>query len=328
MNYKAVIYCRVSTDEEVQLSALASQVVEAREAVEKQGWILVDEYVDEGKTGTTAKHRDEYNRLVSDMEFDKYDIIVIKSQDRLMRNTKEWYVFVDKLVNNKKKLFFYLDNKFYSPDDALLTGIKAILAEEYSRDLSKKIKNAHKFRQQKGEHIILTAKTWGYDKDGKDIIINPKEAEMVRIIYDECIKGNGSRLIAKELESRGYIGRNGTPIPEVTIRKILHNPLYYGTAVMNQKRKNFDTKKMEHTDKSEWVYCENAVEPIVSKEVWDKAQLSMCGRTKKYDNKESHLGVYKGKNKLSGKIICGSCGSVYYMSKGGKPTPLGVGWIA
>ncbi|WP_304509984.1 recombinase family protein, partial [Anaerotignum sp.] len=139
---RAVIYCRVSTEEITQMDALQGQIVEAKRAVSGKRWALVDSYIDEGKSGTTTKRRDEYNRLVSDLSSEKFDIIVVKSQDRLMRNTKEWYIFVDQLVQSGKQLYFYLENKFYTPDDALITGIKAILAEEFSRDLSKKINNA------------------------------------------------------------------------------------------------------------------------------------------------------------------------------------------
>ncbi|MHB8130001.1 MAG: recombinase family protein, partial [Mobilitalea sp.] len=211
---KAVIYCRVSTDEEKQVNALKGQVQEAIAAVHKQKWKLVDQYIDEGRSGTTTKKRDEYNRLVSELDQNKFDVIVVKSQDRLMRNTKEWYVFVDKLVQAQKKLFFYLDNKFYTPDDALITGIKAILAEEFSRDLSKKINNAHKSRQEKGTNVSITSNTWGYNKVKKEVVINEKEADIVRLIYQRCIEGKGSRIIAKELQTKGIKSRSGGKFPE------------------------------------------------------------------------------------------------------------------
>ena len=131
---RAVIYCRVSTEEEKQLNALEKQIDEARSAVSNNDWFLVDEYVDEGKSGTMVKFRSEFIRLSEDLTSSKFDIIVVKSQDRLMRSTKDWYIFIDKVVQNKKKLFFYLENRFYNADDALLTGIRAILAEEYSRE--------------------------------------------------------------------------------------------------------------------------------------------------------------------------------------------------
>ena len=129
---RAVIYCRCSTEEESQVDALHNQVVESEVCVREQGWSLVDRYV-ESKSGTTTKGRTEYNRLFEDLLLDRFDIIVIKSQDRLMRNVKDWYLFLDRMLTHGKRLFMYIERKFYSADDALITGIKAILAEEYSQ---------------------------------------------------------------------------------------------------------------------------------------------------------------------------------------------------
>ena len=94
---RAVFYARCSTEEESQKDALVQQVKEAEVCIKEQGWTLVDRYI-ESKSGTTTKGRQEYTRLYEDLLKDKFDIIVIKSQDRLMRNTKDWYLFVDILV--------------------------------------------------------------------------------------------------------------------------------------------------------------------------------------------------------------------------------------
>ena len=149
---RAVFYARVSTEEEKQLNALEKQVQENKEVINQQGWELVDQYIDEGKSGTKIKGRDEYQRLLEDIEWDKFDVLVVKSQDRLQRSTKDWYIFIDKLVTSGKKLYFYLENSFYTPDNALITGIKAILAEEFSRDLSKKVNNANKRRIERAKN--------------------------------------------------------------------------------------------------------------------------------------------------------------------------------
>ncbi|SFR78243.1 recombinase family protein [Anaeromicropila populeti] len=315
---KAVIYCRVSTEEEAQVNALKDQVQEAIAVVRKQKWKLADQYIDEGKSGTTTNKRNEYNRLVSDLEEleDKFDVIVVKSQDRLMRNTKEWYLFVDKLVQAQKKLFFYLDNKFYTPDDALITGIKAILAEEFSRDLSKKINNAHKHRQEKGTNVSITSNTWGYDKINKKVVINEEEAEIVRLIYNLCCEGYGSRIIAKQLEGRGIKSRSGGKFQETTIRRIIRNPLFKGTAVMNKHHLDFNTKKTVHMKESEWIYHENIIPAIVSEEIWQKANEMMDNRavqekTEAFVKKQRGRNI--GKHFLSSKIICGDCGSVYWL---------------
>lgn len=121
----------------------------------------MDAYV-ESRSGTSRKGRREYNRLYEDLEQNRFDVVVIKSQDRLMRNTRDWYLFADRLNCAGKRLYFYLENTFYSPEDALLTGIKAILAEEYSRELSKKMNLAHQKRQQNNGKPVLTSKSYGY----------------------------------------------------------------------------------------------------------------------------------------------------------------------
>ena len=129
------------------------------------------EYV-ESKSGTTRKGRAEYNRLFEDLQSDLFDVIVIKSQDRLMRNVKDWYLFLDRMVSNGKRLYMYIEHKYYTPDDALITGIKAILAEEYSRELSKKINNAHRQRQKNGGKVMLTSKVYGFCKNPDGSVSN------------------------------------------------------------------------------------------------------------------------------------------------------------
>jgi len=141
---RACFYARVSTEEEKQADALVIQCQELRDFIAEMGWELVREYVDEGKSGTTIKKRDEYRNLYNDLGEDIFDVVVIKSQDRLMRSAKDWYTFLSRMVENGKKLYFFIDRKFYQSDDSLITGIKAILAEDYSRELSKKINNATK----------------------------------------------------------------------------------------------------------------------------------------------------------------------------------------
>lgn len=312
---KAVYYCRVSTDEESQINALQNQIQEAESCIYKNEWELIGSYIDEGRSGTQTKKRDDYNRLMSDMETDKFDVIVIKSQDRLNRNAKDWYLFIDKLVTNNKKLFFYIDNSFYTPDNGIISGIKAILAEDYSRELSKKIKNSHRNRQSKGTSVVITSNTWGYDKIDKQVVINEKEAEIVRLIYDLYLQGYGSRTISKELSNRGIKSRTGNDFAEITIRRIIRNPLFMGTVIMNKRSFDFNTKTTIHNPKEEWIYHENIVPAIVSKEIWEKANSIMDTRSTKVRGdkfSERRTGKNIGKFALSSKIICGECGNIYW----------------
>ena len=234
MILRAVTYCRCSTEEESQKDALIKQVQEAKECICRKGWLHVDSYV-ESRSGTTTKGRTEYHRLMEDMMSDKFDIIVIKSQDRLMRNTKDWYLFVDRLVTNGKKLYMYIEHKFYTADDALITGIKAILAEEYSFELSKKINNAHRNRQKNGGTVILPANTYGLQRVTKgEYELVEDEVKAIKIMFHMALT-NGCGRIANVLEENGMFARDGKPFEEEAIRRIIRNPIRCGTVIQNKK---------------------------------------------------------------------------------------------
>ncbi len=321
---RAVNYCRCSTEEESQRDALKIQTIESREWIQKMGWSHVDEYV-EAKSGTQTKGRTEYQRLFDDMLEDKFDIIVIKDQDRLMRNTKDWYLFLDRMLLNGKRLFMYLENKYYTPDDALITGIRAILAEEYSRTLSKKINNAHKGRQEKGSSIVINSNAYGFIKAGRQApVINEAEAEAINRMYDLSIEGYGASLISKQLYKEGYTDRQGKPYKDARIRRIIRNPLYMGTAVMNKRHFDFETKQMIKNPPEEWIYHENIVPAIVTPDKWQKANAAMDERLEREGNfknfRHRHVHI------LTHKIQCGLCGEAYYRTSRTKKTGIVKEW--
>lgn len=311
--FRAVTYNRCSTEEERQKDALAKQVQEAKNCVAGQGWQLIDTYV-EAKSGTTSKGRKEYNRLYQDLETDKFDIIVIKSQDRLMRNTKDWYLFLDRLQRNKKRLYIYLERKFYTPDDALITGIKAILAEEYSRELSKKINNAHRNRQQEGRCFVITNHTYGYKKlPDKSILVDEKEAEMIRMIFQLSANGYGTHCSAEILFEKGYRNREGNMLSPSIIRNIIRNPLYKGDVVQNRYHYDFDSKQVSRNPESDWIIHAKAVPAIVDDELFLRANKSMDERRKMRNCGSSHVKYCsQGKYDFSGKLCCGLCGQPFY----------------
>lgn len=308
---RAVIYNRCSTEEESQKDALVKQVQESKKCVDEQGWKLVDTYV-EAKSGTTVKGRSEYNRLFQDLMRDKFDIIVIKSQDRLMRNTKDWYLFLERMQKNGKKLYMYLDGKFYSPDDALITGIKAILAEEYSRELSKKINHAHKNRQKEGKSFVFTNRMYGLKKlsDGT-VVIDEGEAEMIRLIFRLSANGYGTHTSAEILYQRGYTNRNGKMLSPALIRNIIRNPIYKGTVVQNRKHYEFERKQTVNNPESEWIVHQGAVPAIVEDSLFREANQALDDRKRVRGGKCAGHGR-PGSGSLSGKLVCGLCGNVFY----------------
>ena len=319
---RAVIYCRCSTEEECQRDALIRQAAEARECVRRLNWSLEDEYI-ESRSGTSVRGREEYQRLFGDLLRDKFEIVVIKSQDRLMRNTRDWYIFIDRLVTCKKRLYLYLENRFYSTDDALIAGIKAILAEEYSRELSRKINNAHRNRQKTGSALMLTSNTYGYRKlADKSFTILEEEAQVKRKMYQLCAAGLGSRTIARILQEEGVQKRNGNCFSDSDIRRMIRNPINKGTVVMNRRHYDFDTRQTVKNPEEQFYIYENRIPAIVSEELWEAANQEIDKRRRDgkkekktaaaQANKWGGTGIHKGKHLLSGKFVCGLCGAPFY----------------
>lgn len=305
---RAVFYARVSTEEEKQLNALEKQIQENRDIINKNGWILVREYIDEGKSGTTTKRRSSYKRLLADMTEDKFDIIVCKDQERLQRNTLDWYLFVDNLVKNNLKLFMYLDNKFFTPaEDALITGIKAIIAEEYSRNLSKKLNNANKRRVERalaGEEIAAmgNGKSLAFKIVNGKWVKDEKEAELGKKIFELYLQWNSIRKVRDWVNNNGYTNSVGKPFTSESIARILKNEKAKGIIVMGHHHHDFDKKKIVKMPEEQWVRIKAPELAYVSEETFDEVQRRLKAKTGK------KRGVNAYSNPLSSKLYCGKCG--------------------
>lgn len=310
---RVAIYNRCSTEEEAQVNALSIQAAESREKALELGWQIVDQYI-ESESGTTSEKRREYKRLLADMEGDGFDIVMIKSIDRLMRSAKDWYLFLDRLTQCHKKLYIYLDNKFYTPDDSLITGIKAILAEDFSRELSKKIRNSHKRRQTLRSGLNITREMFGWDKVGKDAyVINEAEAEAYREAFEIIKSGKGFYSLANEMYGRGVRGKSGRRISAVQWRKMLYSTRAHGTVTLHTTEYDFNAKKRYQVPQQEWIYVQNALPPIVDASYHREFLEMLLARTEKNTFSDYTRNMTKaGLHELSGKLYCKSCGRVYY----------------
>lgn len=307
------IYNRCSTEEESQVNALAIQAEESREIAHLKNWMIVEQYI-ESQSGTSAAGRREYLRMLADTEAHRFTVIMIKSIDRLARNVKDWYLFLDCIARNKVRLYIYIDNKFYTPDDSLITGIKAILAEEFSRELSKKIKNSHRRRQEKRSGFNITSEMFGWDKKGTNVYeINEAEASYYKEAFELAEQGFGYRRISNAMYEAGARSKKGTRISQVQWRNMLRSPRAHGTMVLHYTEYDFETKKKNTIPQKEWIYIENALPAIISEEYQnriiaildERAAKTRVGR-KKDDSSKT------GKYVFSGKLICSECGRKYY----------------
>ena len=240
---------------------------------------------------------------------------MIKSIDRLVRNTKDWYLFLDCIIRNDVRLYIYIDNKFYTQEDSLVTGIKAMLAAEFSRELSRKIKNAHRRRQIKKTGFNITMPIFGWDKVDKNVyIVNEDEANVLREACELLENGYGYGRLTKYMHNKGVHGKRGKLITEVQWRKMIRSTRIYGTIILHQYEYDFDTKKRIKLPETEWIYIEDALPPIITKEHYDRLMQVLDERAKKCYLKNVPNKV--GENHLSTKIYCGECDSRYHRRKG------------
>ena len=272
---RVAIYNRCSTEEEAQKNALEVQMAESLELVEQkstEGWQVVARYI-ELESGTSTKRRKEYLRMIEDIKQNQFDIVVVKSIDRLARNAKDWYLFLDCLMKHHTKLYLYLERKFYQSEDALVTGIKAILAEEFSKELSAKIKNAHHRRQQKQTGLNITREMFGWNRLKKDVfVLNEKEAAYFQIACQLVEAGFGFWRLSNTMYELGARSKNGKKISEVQWRNMLRSPRAYGTVILHKKEYDFIRKEKRRMPEEEWIVIDNALPALISREYFEKIQ--------------------------------------------------------
>lgn len=313
---RAVFYARVSTQEEEQLKALPKQVEECKDIIASKGWRLIDGYVDEGKSGTKKDGRKAYIKLLEDMKEDKFDIVVVKSQDRLQRNTFDWYKFTDLLNKNNKRLYLYMDNKFYEPsEDALITGIKAILAEEYSRDLSKKLNNSNKRRIEKakaGEAVSAmgNGQTYGYQIINGKWVVDESQREIVSKMYELYTELHSLRKVRDALNEQGYRNQRGKLFTDEVVGRVVKNVMHKGWVILNRHHRDFDSKEIIEKPEEEWVVVKDDHEAIVSEELWDAVNDEIQSHRNKGNS--GARGKRGGTAPLSGKMFCSCCGRVLW----------------
>ena len=316
---RADVYCRVSTLKEEQQESIAHQMEKGEMVAQKLGATINKIYIDEGKSGTEISKRGGYQQMMDDIQSKKIDIIITKDVDRLNRNSKDFNDLLDLAIKNNVKIYFYLSHEYYDPFQDTLVKIKGVLAEDFSKNLSLKIREAHQLRQIKGEKVNYTNKTWGYQTvympDGsKKLVIEEKEAEMIKIIFNLCIQGFGVHRISKKLYSMGYLNHNGNKISEGVIMGILKNPKVMGTAVYNKRSFDFGKKKLIKNPEETWIIKENVVPAIISPEIFASANYLLDSRRIRKDgafDERKVIGYFTGCSTLSGKLICGECGATY-----------------
>lgn len=283
---RVAIYNRVSTEKLTQLEAIAHQVEESRNLILDSPFCLVCQYV-ETESATSTKKREEYKRMLQDMKEDKFDILVVKSQDRMMRSQAEWHLLKQSLRKYHKYLYFYMEDEIFdSRENGMKHDVQAMLDEYESEKKSEKAIHSHKRRQMtyEGQKCLnITRPVFGWDRHvvldehgHKQIsfTINEKEAQAIRQVCVMIEEGYGFYTIAGKMYEKGILskptfGTNPQPPKRMdgnTWKKIIHSSLLHGCATFNTVSTDFYTKEKRKNPQSEWIMRDGAIPAIISKE--------------------------------------------------------------
>ena len=276
---KAAIYARVSTEHEEQLSALENQKDWYKPILEQHPeWDIVEMYVDEGVTGTSAKKRKNFMRMIADAERGKFDLILTREVSRFARNTVDTLQYTRSLKAKGVEVYFINDNiKTFDGDGELRLTIMATLAQDESRKTSVRVKAGQQTSMENGV-IYGNGNILGYDRVGKEMIVNPEQAETVRMIYDWYLAGEGIRSIQFKLEQAGRLTAMGKTTWHMTnISKILKNTFYCGIITYHKQwTPNYlEQKKINNHGEIERTLVQGTHEPIVTVEEFEKVQEIM-----------------------------------------------------
>ena len=308
---RCCLYCRCSTEEESQVNALVMQAEISRQKAKQLGLNITAEYI-ESVTGTSTEHRTQYKQMMSDMTRDKWDVIVIKCEDRLNRNELDWFIFQQELIQNHKVLYMWLSNTIFNSDrDRFISGIKAIMNREFSKNISVKGHNAHRFRQINHTGFNFPHGIYGWDKVAKDkYVLNEEQANFLRQAVQMVLNGLSLHNVAVVLNEKGAVSTNGKYMYPCNWKAHLRSERLYGCVVSNKYQIDFDSHTRVEMPKDQWIYWENALPPIIDKDTWDEVQDVLDER-----EEHSHKGYKFSRYALSGKLYCGKCGSVMHRCK-------------
>ena len=308
------IYARVSTEHEAQISALGNQIQYYDDLFEKHPeWELYDRYIDEGITGTSVKKRKNFMRMMQDASKNKFDLIVTREVSRFARNTVDTLQQTRILRREGVEVYFTEDNIWTMNDEdgELRLTIMATLAQNESKKTSVRVKAGQMISFENGV-LYGNGNILGYDRIGKEYVVNELQARTVRRIFDLYLDGNGVRKIQFVLEKEGHLTATGlTKWQPGNISRILRNPFYCGTIVY---RKQFvpdflEQKKINNFGEVDKVIVEGRHTPIVTKEQFEKVQQILSSKSESVHNKGCR-GKKISKDVWCRKMKC-ECGSSY-----------------
>ncbi len=328
---RVAAYCRVSTDKEQQEHSFETQKEMYTEMIMmKPNWQMAGIYADEGITGTIAKKRPDFMRMIEDCRKGKIDLIITKSVSRFSRNNLDCLLYVRELKEMGIPIIFEKEgiNTLQVSSELLITLFSG-LSQAESESISMNVKIG-KRQSLKNGNVPFSYKSFlGYRKgaDGKPEI-DEEQAVIIRRIFSEYLAGKSLLDIAKGLTADEIpTARGKTNWSSARVQSILTNEKYKGDALL-QKTYVVDCiskKSKKNNGELPMYYVENNHPAIIERAVFDRVQEEISRRNSKKKVKQvgtkTELGKYSSKYALSEILYCGHCGTPYRRctwSKNGK----------
>lgn len=309
---KVAAYARVSAETDRTMHSLSAQISFYSNLIQSNPrWQYVGVYADSFISGTEIETRPEFKRMLEDCEQGKIDIILSKSISRFARNTVDLLETVRHLKELGIEVQFEKEHiNSLSEDGELMLTLLASFAEEEVRSLSENVRWAvrKKFENGRPNSYCL----YGYRWNGEKFIVEPEEAKIVKLIYQNFLDGLSAEQTEKQLEEMGVTSYTGQHFSNSSIRAILKNEKYTGNMLL---QKEYTVSHITHKSKKNegelpmyWV--ENSHEAIIPLETYQKVQDEIKRRRE--------LGALANwsinTNHFTSKIKCGICGSSFVKS--------------
>ncbi len=321
-SFRVGLYMRLSRedgDKEESSSVTNQREMLKRYVSEQENFFIVKEYVDDGYTGTNFD-RPGFKQMIEDIEAGIIDTVITKDLSRLGRERLGVGHYTEiYFPEHNVRYIALLDNIDTYIDSGMndMAPFKGVINDMYVRDISKKIRSSLIERKKAGNFLGVTA-PYGYQKDPNNkfhLIINEKEAEVVKRVFRLYLEGNGLTRIAQILT------KDGIPVPgesrdigktrrtalysswkQTTIRRILDNRVYLGELVQFKRRKiNYKSKRRITVPEEERYICKGTHEAIIDEEDFNTIQ-NILKKNKSFKGTR-HDYLFKGL------LYCAECGA-------------------
>ena len=318
---RVAAYCRVSTDDEEQLSSYEAQKnYYTQKIMTTPNWTMAGIYADEGITGTSATKRPEFLKMIQKCKKKEIDLVLVKSISRFARNTLDCLKYIRALRELGIAVIFEKENiNTLESESEMMITLMGAFAQAESESISQNVRWGKRQAMREGKAVIQYKWLYAFERgeDGKPKII-PEQAEVVRRIFSSFLAGHSIRMIRDELNRDGILTVQGKPAwSMMSVSSILKNEKYCGDVLMQKTFVSdcISKKNIKNTGQLPMYLIEDHHEAIVSRETFRAAQTELArrnsGRAPCQKTAPTMKARYSARYALTGKVICGDCGTPY-----------------